>query len=172
MGRIRLHRVEHDKPFDRLVGMTITVLLFAFLSCFVVQFLAANLSAVVTLGGTAGNGYENYLSETLPLAAGLVLVPALAALTVGAHTLQHGGLLGFAASLFQLLPLPGWTSTGGPMHNLQLFVAFMVGALLAFYLGDLGSWLCRQRLVREAKEDIAIGLHTGEIDPAWDGEVE
>ncbi len=100
-------------------------------------------------------------SHLVPMLTALIIAPAISSLIIGAHTPYQGGLIGFTASLFDLLPFyAGGVGTAGDGAEVApaLLAAFLGGAILAFYLGDLGSWLyrCRWRRETQAREIVAL----------------
>jgi hypothetical protein len=159
VGRIKLHRTECDQGWPRFVSLTLLVLLFGSFSCLITWQVAIETSAAICAPLAQANLMEwtaERWSQSLPLAVALVGLPVLAALTIGVHTLWEGGMLGFLVCLFNLLPL---CSNGGGLDVSRLcsdpilLGSFLGGLLLAFYAGDLGSWICRRRLRQEVRED-------------------
>jgi hypothetical protein len=159
MGRIRLHQSEYDQGWMRFLFLTMAVLLFGFFTSVITWLMATE-----TRAGLCEPLFQARLSEwtaeawsrILPLAVTLVVVPVLASLAIGAHTLCQGGILGFLVSLFNTIPFyaAGSGEEIGRLHEAPLLlIAFLLGSLLAFYAGDAGSWLCRRRLRQESCEE-------------------
>jgi len=166
MTRIQLHRNEYERGWPRILMMSIIVLLLGFFSCIVISLIAAETHsgtfAPIAQSGALEWDPEQWSREA-PVAAALILVPIVASIAIGAHSLLHGGILGFLVSLFNLLPfhvqsgrLDGASFRASPC----IWGAFLVGALLAFYAGDFGSWICRRRLRRETAEDEFLSLQS------------
>ncbi|MBN2714183.1 MAG: hypothetical protein JXR97_17325 [Planctomycetes bacterium] len=159
MGRITLHKSEQEGPVFRFLVMCVLLVSFGFFSSFSVWLVGteAQSQAFSCFGQNTTASFMEWknssLTRELPVALSLIIVPALASVTLGTHTLHRGGIMGFLVSLFNLVPfyLVGELSVMRYSHI--FWCAFVVGALLSFYLGDLGSWLCRRRLIREVLED-------------------
>lgn len=175
MPRIMLHRTERERGWPRWLGLALMLLLFGCASCILVRILDAEAIGLSLLhaGSRMPAGETPLVPRDVIVGLGLLLAPALGALLVGLHTVRFGGFYGFLLSLFHLLPLP--IGGAGGMDTWQarplIWGAFLIGTLLAFYLGDLGSWLCRRRLLREAKHDVVLGLSQGRIEPLWGEEL-
>jgi len=171
---MKMHRIEKEPDWLRFCSLAMLILLFGFFSWGIIHLIAAESSAFRPLAQNARQlalqdpRPEDWLDQ-VPVALALVLVPGLAALTLGVHTLHHGGLYGVAASLFSLLPSLGDSAFDflRGQGTLPVFGAFLAGILVAFYAGDVGSWICRRRLLREAKEDVALEVLRGDPGAEW-----
>ncbi len=166
--RISLHRWEYERGWTRVLMMSIIVLMFGLFSCLLIWQVAAETHSG-TFSPIAQNRAVDWdpeqWSREIPVAIALVVVPVITALAIGVHSLSFGGILGFGVHLFNLLPfyvsgqtLDGAVFRGSPV----IWGAFLVAALLAFYAGDLGSWICRRRLRQETAEDEVFALQEGE----------
>ncbi len=157
MGRLKLHRFENETGLIRLTGLVLVVMLGGLFSASLVWLVMAEADSSLFSAVWRSNACEwSDWSAEIPVALSLILVPAAAALTVGAHSFRHGGFLGFLISLANLFPLAVY-STRSSLGQLQTgtltWCAFFVGALACLYIGDLGSWLCRRRAQLEALEE-------------------
>ncbi len=172
MTRIQLHRSEHERGWPRILMLGIIVLMLGIFSSIAIMLLAtetcsgtfAPISQVRTTEWDSANWPQD-----LPVAFSLLVLAAISALAIGVHTLQHGGMLGFAVSLFNLLPLH--LDAGERFASLRasplIWGAFFCGALLAFYVGDIGSWICRRRLQKETAEDLVTEMRAGKALEQW-----
>ena len=154
MGRIKLHRSECDAGWARFLMLTLVVAAFGFFSCLLVSLIDAETKAGIwapLAQASLSDWTVEAWSQQAPLAMALLFLPPLAALAIGVHTLWQGGILGFLISLFNLLPFCA-LADGWPLFEIRatpcLALAFLLGAILAFYAGDVGSWICRRRMRR------------------------
>lgn len=159
MGRLTLHRSEYDRWGMRLLAMVTLVMMFGLFSASVIWLVGEEAGSRTFEPVWQTQGWEwdaKQFTEDLPVAVALLIVPSVAGLAIGVHSVAHGGILAFLVGLFNLLPLYVNSAANG-LSELRasptIWAAFVVGMLLAFYVGDIGSWLCRRRLIEEAMED-------------------
>jgi hypothetical protein len=96
MTRICMHRNEYERGWPRILMLCIVVFMLGLFSCAMVWLVAAETKSGTFAPLAQNRAFEwdpEQWTREAPVAAALVLVPALAALALGAHCLAHGGLL-------------------------------------------------------------------------------
>lgn len=167
MARLLLHRSERESLPVRLLTMSVLVGLFGLFSAMLVGWLLVESHSMMPMGQPMFSEWgPESLTTQLGVGLGLIFIPAVASMTIGVHTLQNGGFLGFLVSLFNLIPFfARQTLSHVDLDHFGrsplIWSALVAGSLIAFYLGDFGSYLCRRRLLQEAVEEEVENLLEG-----------
>lgn len=157
MGWLEPCRSEFEHKWTRLIVVGIVVLIFGIFSSLMITLVATEACAdtFAPLGQTSMLEWrQEGWTLHLPVCVALLVAPLVTSLVAGINSINHGGMLAFAISLFNLIPLRAHSAVGEAIgSNPAIWVSLGLGLLLAFYIGDLASLICRRRIRQQDGEE-------------------
>ena len=152
-----LRQNEYDSGLSHACIMCLLVLLFGMVSALTVLMVCVEAGAD-TFKPLVQNGpwdwSEETLSREIPVVVALLATSLLGALTIGLNSLYRGGIMSFFSSLCNIFPLLTLKQNANEFSaSPVMWIAFGIGILSAFYVGDLASWWCRRRFLQEKQAE-------------------